>query len=338
MLVVWTLYTGNIFTNFNAVLDESKDYTNSTYSLIVKVPGEYYSLADFLNSRKEDFRIAGMPYSIVNSENWMNFIKWKHIGSNPLQEIITKPLLSPNQKIGTWFPIYNFEHNKNLCEGWFLYYLSTGNIKYILYYKDVPQSFINISRLDYLKNNGYIDLIRTTDYYNLYGLREDLYRPLVYKTNIIRVENSSLLPNDIQYLFCENDDMDTVYTSDPYLSSFVSDNVTIEYKKINPTKYKIQVKNVDNNFAFILSQKYSKLWELKLPSELDKSFKVQHFNANGYLNGWVFYKKYPNDHIDNIYMTIYYKPQYYLYVGNIISIITLILLSSYFIYIKNKTK
>jgi len=331
LLIPIPLYYGNIFTDMNILLDNNQNYKTSNYSTIVKIPEEYYQLAKTINNQPEEFRILGLPYSIVNSENWMNYIKWKHIGSDPTQEIINKPILNPNQKILNWFPGYDFDNNKSLCDEWLIYYSSISNVKYIIYHKDVPNNFINSTRLNYLENKQYIHKLETNDYFDLYEIDSQyLKTPIFSNINLLIKDNFSI--NKMPSSFCEDKKFNYIYTNNNLNNiNLQNKDIDINYKKINPTKYKIEIKNISGKFPIILSQKYSNLWRIKSNSNI----KTTQFIVNGYLNGWIIE---PSENQKELSLEIYFKPQSYFYLGLIISITTLILCIIYLIYNWRKHK
>lgn len=96
----------------------------------------------------------------------------------------------------------------------------------------------------------------------------------------------------------------------------------ISIEKINPSKYKINVKNTDDNDGILVfSKPFSKNWVIND----QKSSKV-----NGYTNGWEIEK------LENAEYIIEYKPQRYFYYGIAISLATLLGLAVSFHYSKTR--
>lgn len=83
--------------------------------------------------------------------------------------------------------------------------------------------------------------------------------------------------------------------------SKITDNlrdVSIEYKKINPTKYKLSIKNAKENFPLVFNEDYSRYWKLyllKLSEEKVNPTTVfkkpvnenSHLMVNGFANSWI---------------------------------------------------
>lgn len=104
----------------------------------------------------------------------------------------------------------------------------------------------------------------------------------------------------------------------------------IEMKKINSTKYRINVSGAATPFLLVFSELYDSNWKAYLegyPISDDK-----HFLLNGYANGWWINKTGDFDII------LEFLPQRLLYWGSLVSIITIILTSGYFAlkYSRNK--
>ncbi len=143
----------------------------------------------------------------------------------------------------------------------------------------------------------------------------------------------------------------------------------IIFKRINPTKYIVNVENATKPFFLVFSESYSPGWKIystnkntalgkviaKYPDvnveEAKNSWykftpqdvayllrkpavnETYHFEANGYANAWYINPEEINkDGSGNFTLTIYFRPQSYFYLGLFISMITLILSISYLFY------
>jgi len=141
------------------------------------------------------------------------------------------------------------------------------------------------------------------------------------------------------------------------------------FKRINPTKYKIKIKNATEPFFLIFFESFHPQWKAyaqdnqNLPDFNDiiaeyPNVKVKearhemtftpkdifyllkeplkedmHFTANGYANSWyIDPKEIDKDGDGNFTVTLYFKPQSYFYLGLAISITTLILCIIYLIW------
>lgn len=140
----------------------------------------------------------------------------------------------------------------------------------------------------------------------------------------------------------------------------------INFKRINPTEYLIKVNNVRRDFFINLNEGFSHGWKIyPLPyvkcqerifsnnNFFSKTLQIlflqpineeYHFFVNGYANGWLinpskitrlgrkYYCKDKKGSID-IEFEVIYRPQILIYLGTIISLITISFFISYLIYI-----
>jgi hypothetical protein len=113
-----------------------------------------------------------------------------------------------------------------------------------------------------------------------------------------------------------------VYNNNLYLleeknTENVFSSVKLEYKKINPTKYEVQIGKLDRGMVLVFLGNYSRHWKINYPRM--EAAKPIHFSVNGYANGW-----YIPINASNSKATIYYEPQRYFYVGGTITVVTIV--------------
>ncbi len=143
----------------------------------------------------------------------------------------------------------------------------------------------------------------------------------------------------------------------------------IIFKRVNPTKYIVNVENATKPFFLVFSESYNPGWKIYYMNKNTALGKViakypdvnveeaknswykftpqdvvyllrkpavnesYHFKANGYANAWYINpEKINKDGSGNFTLTIYFRPQSYFYLGLFISMITLILSISYLFY------
>lgn len=102
----------------------------------------------------------------------------------------------------------------------------------------------------------------------------------------------------------------------------------ISYKKINPTKYLVNVKNAQDPFYLIQLENYDTYWNAKI----DKNIVEEHEKVFGYANSWYINKK------GNYNVVIEYAPQKWFYYSLFISLVFLSILVVFLIYLKIKIK
>lgn len=107
----------------------------------------------------------------------------------------------------------------------------------------------------------------------------------------------------------------------------------ITFSKIDPTNYKVTVKNATDPFVLSFSERFSPLWDAEIAGK-----KVsEHFLLNGYANGWYVENK------GTYVINLTFKPQRWLQLGIIISCFAIVgsiiyLLFAFLNHVKNKNK
>ena len=105
----------------------------------------------------------------------------------------------------------------------------------------------------------------------------------------------------------------------------------ITFSKINPTTYKVMVKDATDPFILSFSERFSPLWEARIG---DKNVS-EHFLLDGYANGWYVNNK------GTYTINLTFKPQRMLQIGIVITGITFLgsimyLLFTFFKHVKSK--
>jgi hypothetical protein len=320
------------------------------YSFVVEIPQEYFDIQRkyFDTFNPTSTSIISLPYSVVNSTNWVNYPKWNYVGND-----ITRFLWNKNQIIANTydhpvlenkFSFQEFNDNQTGTKEELLSLLQKFSGEYIIFHKDIvsyrlDQSKYIKSKIDELEESQDIIKLEDNDYFILYKLADKNLYPLIY-----------------------------------------SDNTNINFYRINPTKYKISIQNIKDDTEIRFNQSFNKLWTLYSSNKdkqcdtlqsynLDKSiineckfsrtffegeelsylwrqpvFEDSHKLVYDYANQWTIdpeyiksnfdksmYKENPDGSID-IELTLYFKPQSYFYLGIIISGTTLILCFGYLGY------
>ena len=127
------------------------------------------------------------------------------------------------------------------------------------------------------------------------------------------VQEASIRINDRQYILQNHSDKNNLsYLDDIILEHglnfidsnqaepiYIFDNVvqekekplpTIETKKINPTKYKIKISNINGDFVFVFNENFNNYWDICDRESLFCHRVIgqnSHFVSNGYANGWI---------------------------------------------------
>lgn len=102
-------------------------------------------------------------------------------------------------------------------------------------------------------------------------------------------------------------------------------NLNIQYRFINPTKYEVDIQNAQKGDLLVFSESYDKNWQASNPE-----FKVQSLEFEKRLNSFVL----PED--GSYSLEIYYRPQDWVNIGLAISSLTLISVITFLIWVYKK--
>ncbi|MCJ7761083.1 hypothetical protein MUP59_08105, partial [Candidatus Bathyarchaeota archaeon] len=219
--------------------------------------------------------------------------------------------------------------------------LSLMNIKYVLFHRDANFLFLN-------ENSWYIStsleqfqsilssqegLFLEKSFGELDFYRNEYWKPMhIYATTNSTLVNGGLSqisqiverddfrPGESVLLLSDQLDARQLSSINGLLTPNLTDRVSMTYEEINPTKYAVHV-NSTNPFFLVFSESYHKDWvayteEQHMPDEY-------HFTANGFANAWYIGKT-------GIYtITLEFWPQKLFYIGSAISIITVIVCTTY---------
>ncbi len=282
----------------------------------VVFPKYFYSLSNYINkyANNSDTLILPLTYSMLS----MNFSKGNAFADDNYGGLLfgSPVIIGQNQNL------YNLI-NKNIStpESNFSILLNNINVKYIIlntiFDKYVHgygyQEVTNISLLNkYIENQKGLQFIKS-------------FGPLILYKNIYYngIINSSTAVGNNFNLSGEGE-----YYG--YNNTSVVPNIC--YKEINPTLYKVNIKNATTSFAIMLKQNYNINWNIK---GLNNNT-YYHYKVDLYGNGWVINRS------GNYTFYIVFSPQkVYNEVNDIAitsNIVSLGTLVSIFFYIRKKNK
>lgn len=95
----------------------------------------------------------------------------------------------------------------------------------------------------------------------------------------------------------------------------------ISFEKINPSKYKVSVENVKEDFLFVFNQSFNSNWVLQTKDQ-ERVAEDRHFKVNYFANAW-WIKMADLKGGTSIDLEIVYYPQRYLYLSLVVTLITL---------------
>lgn len=117
-----------------------------------------------------------------------------------------------------------------------------------------------------------------------------------------------------------------VYETQNYQDHFFTEGEKIpqlKWEMVNPTQYKVEVKNADQPFTLVFSETYDDLWQAKIKGEIIPSKKIY-----GVFNSFRLDKK------GSFNLTIEFTAQKYVWWGGVISLLTL--MTSIFLLLRKR--
>ena len=312
ILIPFPFYTGKIQQNIGYRLSETKNYTQTSLSFLVKIPEEYYGIRDLLNNDGEKNSIATLPISKNDGSGIVSYPTWKYYGGDLTKDLYHKKgFIEANMfRIGDLKVAEEFNNTTEKSE-WIVQILGMANAGYILYHKDVNGEYVENSqwKMEELERDGLLEKLEENNYFNLYKIKSD-YTTAYLSWQEKRVYINSN-PEDIaaEFEIIRN-------------SSFGA-----EFRKINLKKFEINWSEASMGENLILAEKFDPLWKAY---SIDKSGRKKeiktHFKARGYANGWEIENR---ENLDKI--IIEYYPVKLMWWGIGISLISVLFLVSYLI-------
>ena len=155
-------------------------------------------------------------------------------------------------------------------------------------------------------NNSYKELL----FFGPYNLSEGKHE---------LIPESGFKSNNIKFFAMTNADFNKIISNQEF---FHDNNIDIDYKKINPVHYKVNV-NASSPYILMFEQNFDPRWKAYYGKRsvffpFNSIPKDQHFKVNGAMNGWYI------DKSDETEITILYSAQFYAVWGTIITLIMLL--------------
>lgn len=272
---------GKIYENYSVAFKEGENFSNAEYSSINIIPDEYFKTSTYFNKIRNDDKIFYLPYNVINSLGWVNYPKWRLVGTDPTLQLFEKSIIQPNlynSSHGSWNYGDQWNKDQEVESIWILKFSSFLNSRYMIYHKDVHENFVEQTeqKIRFYEETNLIKLIFSNEYFDVYKMKDDFFLPHFYTPQSVITTSQSIenlpkivLQNDYKVrsaIYIE----DTFY--DPAIPSIfdekelnienISFTPTIEYKKINPTKYRVILHNATGHFPLIFSETYHEQWKL----------------------------------------------------------------------------
>lgn len=307
---IYPIFTGEMQTIYSSSYDQKFDYLSAPYSSLVKIPADYFDLAQNDSQNCLDYKLYYMPYAVINSIGWINYPKWKAVGADPTMQLFNRPVIQMNtpSAFGSWnYGSYwsNQDANSSL---WIMNLASLLNVRYIVFHKDVEDIFIKESKekISFYNLHKSLILLKKNSYFDLYKLNSNLFIPHFYIPKIVITSKGGLkqLPELLSFnrsyinyaIYLEklnkpglintfdrfnishvdggtrisqdqNNRWDNLFINKKYpmfdniyFRNNSGDKIVLEFRKINPTKYRLRVHNATDPFLLIFSETFHFGW------------------------------------------------------------------------------
>jgi len=215
-------------------------------------------------------------------------------------------------------------------------------------------------KIQYLKTFGQVDIYQNTEWNQLYVYTTSNQKIIpTFNDFLSTIESDSFIPAQQNIIILEQNSNKKITE----INSSIRPH--IYFQKINPTKYKIKIENASEPFYLTFSVAFDPTWKAYINTDkiqciaitTDQNINVtecqqehkfieltdltrilgesipedKHYVVNGYANGW-FIDPQELGTGENFVLTLYFKPQSYLYVGFILSATTLIMCLIYLLW------
>ena len=277
LLGVSPFFIGGIQTRYSFAFGSGQNYQTSSYSYLVHIPSDYYSAAKILSQDDRQDKILDLPYSVINSVGWVNYPTWKVVGVDPTAQLFSKPSIEANDASSPFWEEWNSVNVANST--WIIKLMSLYNVQYLIYHKDVAEEFINQTQdnINFLQNEGYINLIGDYTDFDLYNLSRTYFLPHIFpSSNITLVQGSSdqllsaiisntLTTNNAFFVSSQttNQQWESLMNYNENYTNEKTNETTpqIIFEEINPTKYQVKIENATQPFFLVFSESYDPEWK-----------------------------------------------------------------------------
>jgi hypothetical protein len=269
---------GEILVNYSFNYAAGENYMTSDVAPILKIPDDYVNASVLLNQDDTTHRILSAPYSLSETTyGWRRIPAWKYLGtSDPVWQLFNAPFVQINDSslLKGWE--YGKQwHEESASESkWIVPLAGLMNVKYILFHKDVEKRFWlnDQKKMNAFVKDGLLEFLTQNSFFTIYKLNPKFINPRLYMPRNIRVlDNISHLSGaldvdeKIDAFFFQRNMPDLFKTRIHEISTV--NGATLEYERVNPTKYRVRVSNAKGAFAVILLEAFRDEWSVYLSDD-----------------------------------------------------------------------
>ena len=318
----------------------------------VDIPEYHLETSNYLNNKEGDYRVFRLP-----PQRYVRY-KWGYSGSHMYTILLNKPFVhlywghKGNSKFSDLQKeSYTSIKDKNAER--FLEIITILGIKYIIVPLDIETKYYGTTNpykiVKFLNQTNNIIFDKKIGEVVIFENKN--FKPHIYSPEQVLVtDHQDIRPN---IPFIESTVIDQIKSSEFNINTITFfENPNIIFKKINPTKYTVEIENATEPFLLVFSESYHHQWkaytedketefneiiasydkvkearhEMSLtPSDISYLFKKplsddNHLLVNDYVNAWyIVPKEIDKDRDGNFVVTLFFWPQIFFYLGLFIS-------------------
>ena len=337
LIVSFILYNTAIFFFTPPTQAITDNISGNTYA--IEIPDAYKDMASELNGVESSGTILSLPYSVKNSINWSNYPSWGFIGHDVLHLLFNRIFISANT-----FDHPNLETGLSLKElnklgsssNDLIISMQNFSAGYLLWHKDVSSSshasaahlYKNIKTLE--AENILIPLDKN-NFFEMYRLQDEFIYPMI-KTTAKKTYFTKISPIEYRVSLEDMPDRDIEIILNQSFDGgweIVADN--------SSDACEIQTEYLENTVECRNNFKNDFLPKIFSKSLLNGGIiPTEHTMVNNYANKWKFSNNFEGN--DSLNLTLIYKPQKYLVIQLLLTLLSAASCFVIFLFITIKEK
>lgn len=220
----WTFFLGDNLTKYLTALDNS-------YKYAINIPSEYKNFSQVTNSENITTSVLSIPYSVKNSTNWSNYPAWNFVGHDVLHLLFNRRFISANvfdhPVYETNMTFKNIWRDGDCCgDDYIEKSFDRFGVEYVIWHKDIDSGRIKENIPVY-----------------------EMFRKSVDNGLIHKIEDNEYFE---AYQASEAKIQPLIYT----------ENAQVTFKKINPTKYVVDIKGLKAGDRLVFKQSFNPEWKI----------------------------------------------------------------------------
>ncbi len=292
-------FGGGIQTKLSYILSgqKAKNFELAKQSALVKIPDDYFLIADILNQDSDEFKIAMLPYSPGSSVGRVSLPAWKVNGPHPMHALSRHSFLETYDR---YLPDWQFgkDFEREGDPRWITHLYGLLGVKYVLYQRDVKSESLADFQdaINSLEQSGELVRVADTDTITLYRLAQNRLFPPVYQVSKVPsvVLTSELITEGAEMLW--------------------QDQRAIPFVRMNKQRLQLPVKKIQVGQTIFQSERFDPLWQAEYRSDTGDIVSLNRDWSVRYANAWEI-----DRNLEGGSIVLYFIPERYLAIGEFVS-------------------